>query len=263
MIIDFHNHVHPPKYADNPRWQGKCPMALERVLAAQERTGVDHIVISNAIHGLGGREPRERLEVIREYNTFFAETQAKYSDRLSAFACALPSGGGDVLKELERAVTEDGLKGVMIMSSVPGHYPDDDALPFFELVTRLDIPVMMHPPSVGFGEERLGDYRLASSIGRPMDLALALARLIVRGIFEKFPTLKLVCTHLGGGISEMIGRMDYAYELQDEAYFLGDYAPMLITKKPSEYLKMTYLDCVSYHAPAARCAIETVGPDHT
>jgi predicted TIM-barrel fold metal-dependent hydrolase len=263
MIIDFHNHVHPPKSADHPRWEGKCPMALERVLAAQDRTGVDHIVISNAIHGLGAREPAEKLAVIREYNRFFAETQDKYSGRLSAFACALPSGGDAVLKELERAVTEDGLKGVMIMSSVPGHYPDDDdALPFFELVTRLDIPVMMHPPSVGFGEERLKDYRLASSIGRPMDLALALSRLIVRGIYEKFPTLKLVCTHLGGGISEMIGRMDYAYELQDEAYFLGDYAPMLITKKPSDYLRMTYLDCVSYHAPAARCAIETVGADH-
>jgi len=263
MIIDFHNHVHPPKYADHPRWQGKCPMALERVLAAQERTQVDFIVISNSLHGLGELGPADRLREIRDYNKFFAETQAKYPDELAALACCLPSGGDEILKELERAVTEDGLKGVMIMSSVPGHYPDDDdALPFFELVTRLDIPVMMHPPSVGFGEERLRDYRLASSIGRPMDLALALSRLIVRGIYEKFPTLKLVCTHLGGGISEMIGRMDYAYELQEEAYFLGSYEPMLINKKPSEYLKMTYLDCVSYHPPAARCAIETVGADH-
>ncbi len=60
----------------------------------------------------------------------------------------------------------------------------------------------------------------------------------------------------------MIGRMDYACELQDEAYFLGEYAPMLITKKTSEYLRMTYLGCISYHAPVARCAIEMVGPDH-
>ena len=48
------------------------------------------------------------------------------------------------------------------------------------------------------------DYRLASSIGRPMDGAIAIARCIVRGLFEKFPTLKLVGTHLGGGICEMI-----------------------------------------------------------
>jgi hypothetical protein len=57
------------------------------------------------------------------------------------------------------------------------------------------------------------EYRLASSIGRPMDGALAIARMIGRGVREKFPALKLVGTHLGGGICEMIGRMDYAYYL--------------------------------------------------
>ena len=105
-------------------------------------------------------------------------------------------------------------------------------MPFFQLASELDVPVVIHPPSVGFGEERMRDYRLASSVGRPMDGALAISRLIVRGIFEKLPKLKLVGTHLGGGICEMIGRMDYAYRLQDEAYFLGSYEPMLIKHAP-------------------------------
>lgn len=135
-------------------------------------------------------------------------------------------------------------------------------MPFFQLATELDVPVVIHPPSVGFGEERLNIYRLASSVGRPMDGALAIARLIVRGIFERFPTLKLVGTHLGGGICEMIGRMDYAYKLQDEAYFLGPYEPMLIRHPPSHYLKKMYLESTCYHLPAARCALETVGVDH-
>ena len=46
---------------------------------------------------------------------------------------------------------------------------------------HLDVPVMIHPPHVGFGEERMGEYRLASSVGRPFDLCLSLSRLIVRG----------------------------------------------------------------------------------
>jgi aminocarboxymuconate-semialdehyde decarboxylase len=121
--------------------------------------------------------------------------------------------------------------------------------------------VVIHPPSVGFGEERLRDYRLASSVGRPMDNALAIARLLVRGIFERFPTLKLVGTHLGGGICEMIGRMDYAYNLKDEAHFLGSYEPLLIKHPPSHYLKMMYLESACYHPPAARCAVDTIGVD--
>ena len=122
--------------------------------------------------------------------------------------------------------------------------------------------MVIHPPSIGFGEERMNVYRLASSVGRPFDNALALSRLIVRGIFERFPTLKLVGSHLGGGICEIIGRLDYAWELQEEAFFLGSYEPMLINHTPSHYLKMMYLDLVCYHTPAARCGIETMGADH-
>lgn len=107
----------------------------------------------------------------------------------------------------------------------------------------------------------MNEYRLASSIGRPFDNAFAIARLLVRGIFEEFPTLKLVGSRLGGGICEIIGRLDYAYELQEEAYFLGSYEPMLIEHPPSHYLKMMYLDLLCYHAPAARCGIVTMGAD--
>src|SRR6266850_1608755 len=106
------------------------------------------------------------------------------------------------------------------------------------------------------------DYRLASSISRPADNCLSLARLIVRGIFEQFPKLKLVGSHLGGGICEVIGRMDYAYELQDFCFFLGSYEPMLIKHKPSHYLKMMYFDSASYTPLAAEMCFKTVGADH-
>ena len=56
--------------------------------------------------------------------------------------------------------------------------------------------------------------------------------------------------------------MDYAYEMGDEAFFLGLYEPMKITRKPSDYLKeLTYMDFMSYHSPAVRCAIDTIGAD--
>ena len=58
---------------------------------------------------------------------------------------------------------------MLINSSHKGHYPDDDdARGFWELVQDLDIPVMIHPPHVGFGEERMKEYRLASSVARPI-----------------------------------------------------------------------------------------------
>ena len=262
MIIDFHTHVMPPEMAAAPIWRGKCPMTIENVLEAAKEGGVDRTVISNPGHELRHMDASQQLATVRMINQYLASLAHKH-DNIYALATTVPYGGEPFLKELERAVKQDGAKGVIILSSLPGHYPDDDdALPFFQLATELDIPVFMHPPSVGFGEERLNIYRLASSVGRPMDGALAISRLIVRGIFEKLPALKLVASHLGGGICEMIGRMDYAYNLQEEAYFLGPYEPMLIRHPPSHYLKMMYLESTCYHVPAARCAMETVGVDH-
>jgi predicted TIM-barrel fold metal-dependent hydrolase len=262
MIIDIHTHVHTPEDAAQPFWQGRCPMTIENVLEAQKLAGIDVTVVSNPLHDLKHMDRAQQFTAVSAQNRYVAELQDKY-DSIYGFASTVPYGGDKFLREFERAVHKDGLKGVWIISSLQGQYPDDDeAMAFFELACALDVPVVIHPPSVGFGEERLNIYRLASSVGRPMDAALAISRLIVKGIFEKLPTLKLVGTHLGGGICEMIGRMDYAYNLGDEAFFLGKYEPMMIKHPPSHYLRMMYLESTCYHPPAARCAFETVGADH-
>jgi predicted TIM-barrel fold metal-dependent hydrolase len=155
MIIDFHTHVMPPEMAAAPVWRGKCPMTIENVLDAAKEGGVDRTVISNPAHELRHMDAGQQLKTVRMINEYLASLAHKH-DNIYALATTVPYGGEPFLKELERAVEQDGAKGVIILSSLPGHYPDDDdALPFFRLATELDIPVFMHPPSVGFGEERL------------------------------------------------------------------------------------------------------------
>jgi aminocarboxymuconate-semialdehyde decarboxylase len=260
MIVDWHAHVYPPELAKERRWGGASPLTIENLLVAHERAGIDLCVVSNTIHYLRDKTAEESLAFLRRWNAYGAELQQRHQGRIVVFTSTLPCGGEPFLKELERAIVEYGLKGVLINSSHQSAYPDDDqAEPFFDLVTSLGIPVMMHAPSVGFGEERMKEYRLASSVGRPFDECLAISRMIVRGVFEKFPNLKFVGCHLGGGICEVIGRMDYAYELGDTASGLGSYEPMLITKRPSDYLRTLYMDTVAYHTPAVMCAYQTVG----
>jgi aminocarboxymuconate-semialdehyde decarboxylase len=260
MIVDWHAHVYPPELARERRWGGITPLTIENLLEAHEKAGIDLCVVSNTIHYLKDKSNEESLAFLRRWNEYGAEIQQKYRDRIVVFTSTLPCGGAPFLHELERAITQLDLKGVLINSSHRHAYPDDDeARPFFEMVTALGVPMMMHAPSVGFGEERMRDYRLASSVGRPFDECLSIARLIVRGVFERHADLKFVGCHLGGGICDVIGRMDYAYELGDKASGLGPYEPMLITKKPSEYLKRLHMDTVAYHPPAVMCAYQTIG----
>jgi aminocarboxymuconate-semialdehyde decarboxylase len=273
MIIDWHAHIYTPEEAANDKgaWDGKggpswgergCPMVLSNFLDAHYKAGIDISVVSNAAHYLRGKRADEELAAVQKWNDYAAKVQQDHKGMLYGFATILPCGGPTQIKETERAIRDLGLKGVFIHSSHKGSYPDDDeARPFWELAQDLDVPVMIHPPNAGFGEERMREYRLASSIGRPFDLCLALGRLIVRGVFEDFPKVKLVASHGGGGICETISRMDYAYELGDEAFFLGPYVPMKIRKKPSEYLKGLYLDTVTYNLPAMKMVLEWMGPD--
>jgi aminocarboxymuconate-semialdehyde decarboxylase len=262
LLIDWHTHIHDPKDAAKPFWQGRCPMTLDNVLKCHELAGLDRTVISNAGHDLRFcKTTSEMLALIETSNRYLAKCRDQHPDKLVAMATCVPGGGDELLKELERAVREDDARAVIITASLQGHYPDEDAAkPFFKLVTDLDIPVFLHPGDSTTPAS--SEYRLASSISRPADNCLSLARLIVRGIFERFPTLKLVGSHLGGGICEVIGRMDYAYELQDFAFFLGRYEPMLIKQPPSHYLKKMYFDSTSYTPLAAQMCLRTVGADH-
>ena len=273
MIVDWHAHIYTPEEAadDKGAWDGKggarwgergCPMVLENFLKAHHENGIDISVVTNAAHYLQGKRADEELDAVKKWTDYAARLQADHKGVLYSFATILPCGGPAFIKEAERAIRELGLKGIFIHSSHKGSYPDDDeARPFWELVEDLDVPVMIHPPNAGFGEERMREYRLASSIGRPFDLCLALGRLIVRGILEDFPRVKLVASHGGGGICETISRMDYAYEMGDEAFFLGPYVPMKIKRKPSDYLKRMYLDTVTYNEPALKMVLEWVGAD--
>ena len=274
MIIDFHTHALSPEH----QAQFTTSKFHGRVLAASSHGRRPPHTIENVLEAqkIGGVEFRSSAIRCMTCATWTASSSSRPSGtttgssppsrrntiRSTALPPPFPTGTIVSTANSSARSKQDGLKGAWITSSLQGRYPDDDeALAFFQLAVELDVPVVVHPPAVGFGEERMRDYRLASSIGRPMDGALAIARCIVRGLFEKFPTLKLVGTHLGGGICEMIGRMDYAYKLQDEAFFLGSYEPMLIKHPPSHYLKMMYLESTCYWVPGARCALETVGAD--
>ena len=121
---------------------------------------------------------------LRASNEHLAKCRDTYKDKVVAMATSVPNGGDENLRELERAVKEDDLRAVIINASHKGEYPDaDGAKPFWKLVTDLDIPVFLHPGWCG-DNPAMQEYRLNSSVGRPADNCLSIARIIVRGILR-------------------------------------------------------------------------------
>lgn len=258
MIIDCHAHLMPRSW-HNPK-SPKSIFDLDELFKQQEEAGVDITVFGN--NWIRSPEGADALRVVEDFNEHAAELTAKHPKRLLGLACSVPFDDGHILKETERAIKEYKLKGIMINSSVDGEYLDSPrAVPFFQLVSELDVPLFVHPPKFTIGNEKMEIFRLPEMLGRPFDTTLSLTRFIFTGGFEKFPDLKMVCAHVGGALPMLPGRYGFGYELRKDDSF-GPWEPDVMTRPPASYMKQLYFDTVCYHPPAVQCAIDTIGIDH-
>jgi predicted TIM-barrel fold metal-dependent hydrolase len=216
-------------------------------LKDMDEAGVDVSVLSCL---LGWSAPLDECQLINER---LSEVQRKYPGRFVGLAQAPVLEGKTALDELHRAVKKLGLRGVTITSQVHGLPLDSPQLgDFYATVSELNVPIFVHPAMVPKGYDLVKEYDLGRIIGREMDLALATTRIIAGGILERFPNLKFVIGHFGGGIAAVKDR------LVAKAYRFGT------LKKPFEnYFDLLYFDLSGFEGglTALRCALLGIKPE--
>lgn len=207
---------------------------LEEMRAA----GVDHQILSLTAPGTNPFPPRTARRLARTANEALSEVVRTNPAAYSGLA-AVPFSTEDAgAEELHYAVTALGLKGAILNSHVRDRYTDtEEFFPFFEAAEALGVPVYLHPNAPISGLfRRYYERGLDGSIyGFGADTGLHLLRLIVSGIFERFPELKLVVGHLGEAIPFWINRIDYMYGKQIATGRYPHVKPLPM--KPSEYLR--------------------------
>jgi predicted TIM-barrel fold metal-dependent hydrolase len=135
-----------------------------------------------------------------------------------------------------------------------GKFPDEPEFRgLFGAAEKLDVPVLLHP-AYPVTYEQTKAYEMTGSLGLMFDTTIALDRIILSGILDKYPKVKLVCPHLGGALPYLIGRVDHQTQVLKRG---GEN----IRKAPSDYIKQIYLDIVSPLPQAMRFALDLVGPD--
>jgi len=280
MKIDVHNHYFPVKYIKELEKRKQSPTVerdhLGRILIKyagdynivekahsdpdvrlkeMDRCGIDMQALSLTTPGLDSIEPiSQGVALAKIVNDAFSTIIEKYPERFAALAALSMRDVSSTVSELERAVTTLGLSGATIFSNVAGKCLDAiEFWPLYEKASKLDVPLFIHPTTPVYGQ-MFEDYRLVPLLGFPFDTTLAITRLVFSGLFEKYPTLKLILAHAGGTMPYLAERIDNGYRAYPES-------KKHIKKLPSEYLKLTYLDTVSFHPPALKCACAFMGPD--
>jgi len=264
MIVDFQHHYVPIDLAKKKGLysekvvfasDGAVPSLTmhaklydpEAQLKDMNEAGVDVSVLSCL---LGWTAPLEECQLINER---LGELQRKFPGRFVGLAQAPILEGKRALDELDRAVHKLGLHGVTITSQVHGLPLDSPKLgDFYAKVNELNVPIFVHPVMVPKGYDLVKDYDLGRIIGREMDLALATTRIIAGGILERFPNLKFVIGHFGGGIASVKDR------LVAKAYRFGT------LKRPfDDYFNMIYFDLSGFEGglTALHCALLGIKPE--
>ena len=187
------------------------------------------------------------------WNEEMAGAQRKYPGRVWASA-AVPLGDArTAIEVLDDAINRLGLMGANLPGSVGSDARiDADRLePFYQRVEQLGVPLFLHPTDVVF-QDMLDGYggALHLSLGRVIEVSVAASRLILSGMMERHPGLKVVLSHTGGALPYQAGRMDKNSKAAN------------LPRPVSTYMKWMYTDTVSPHAMGMKFAIEYYGIDH-
>jgi aminocarboxymuconate-semialdehyde decarboxylase len=163
--------------------------------------------------------------------------------------------------EGERCLSSLGFKGLLICSNWHGRFIDgEDSFAFWEWAQDRQAPIFIHPPRVPIGsEQQMNQFKLDELVGRPFDTAMALARMILSGLFDRYPRLKIVVAHMGGGLLPCMGRLDFGWRLGCEG--MPEDSMIRCQKLPSEYLKLLHVDTMGFWAAHVREAVEVFGAD--
>ena len=180
----------------------------------------------------------DAVALARSSNDFMVDAIRRHPDRFAGLAAVAPQDPAAAAKELERGVKALGLKGAVINSHTRGEYLDDPKFwPIFEAAEALNVPVYIHPttPSPAMIQPFLERGLDGAIFGFAVETGLHILRIIVSGVFDRFPKLKIVVGHLGEGLPYWLFRIDFMHNRMVAA---NRYASVQkLQRKPSEYVR--------------------------
>ncbi|WP_442599763.1 amidohydrolase family protein [Neobacillus sp. D3-1R] len=263
MRVDFHTHIIPENFTElTKHLTGEKWPTLERTCACganimvagkvfrevtdqvwspekrindMEREMVDIQVLSPIPVTFSYWAPAAEAEMLaRIQNDFIAEVCAEYPSKFIGLGTVPMQDVEVAIREMDRCIHELGLKGIEIGTNVNGKNLDDPSfIAFFEMAEKWNVPLFIHPWET-LGKERMPRHNLMYTVGMPSETALAGASLILGGVMDKFPNLKICFAHGGGSLPYLLPRLDQGWKVWPHL--------RLLDKPPSFYAKKFYFD---------------------
>jgi len=232
-------------------------------IAAMDAGGVDLQVMSLAATGQERLEAGMATALVREANDELAAAVSRYPKRFAGFASLALKDPANAARELERGVQQLGFKGGFVNGTEGGGFLDHPRFyPLFEAAEALDVPIYLHPApppdavqaAYFAGLSDASAYFLSTAAwGWHAEAGMHCLRLILAGLFDRFPRLQIVIGHMGENLPFSLARADGA---------LPSRVTGLRSSVAEYFHRHFYITTSGYFtAPPFVCALEVVGPD--
>lgn len=231
-------------------------------LTEMDVAGLDVQVLSLNSPGIQAEtDPATAVAQAASVNDLLAGVVADHPERFAGFAALPLQDPQAAAKELERSVTELGMRGALVNAHTQGRYLDDPQLRVvWERAEGLDVPLYLHPANgVGTPHVIEGHPELVGPMWSwGTDTASHFLRLVFGGVFDDFPEAKLLLGHMGEGLPYAMWRLDSRWDYHNH------HGIELARGNPSEYLRHNLYITTSGVCSAAPllCALLALGSDH-
>ncbi|TDC92041.1 amidohydrolase family protein [Actinomadura sp. 7K507] len=224
---------------------------LDHQVRVLDEAGIDMAVVSVAAAGdVNDREREEAHDLCLLLNEELSRAQATHPGRFAGLA-HLPLKHPDLaLDMLEDAVGRLGLRGIYLPGSIDGMSVADERLwPVYARAEELGLPLFLHPTR-SFREPRVTPYKMEVTIGYMFDTSFASMSLIVGGVLDRYPRLKIVHPHVGGALPYLHGRIDV---YRGKGWWPGLERPF------ADYLRRMWFDTVCNQPESLSLLADLVG----
>jgi aminocarboxymuconate-semialdehyde decarboxylase len=255
-VVDGHAHVIVPGIGADVRWDDRGQVVefrgreiraavrefvdLPGILEEQDRAGVDRLVLAPWVNLLGHERERQ-------------------NDALAAFVgdrvAALGTVDLDRPSQLVELMGDGRLSGVEVPASYDGDYLGADRFrDFWAAAEETGALVFIHPTTRGFDVPAFGDYYLWNTVGNPLETTVTAAQLVMAGVLEAHPHVRILLAHGGGAILALRGRLRHSHTFQPQARArLGE--------SPEESIRRFYFDTVVHDTTLLRALVDFAGAD--
>nr|XP_008997234.3 2-amino-3-carboxymuconate-6-semialdehyde decarboxylase isoform X6 [Callithrix jacchus] len=198
-------------------------------------------------------KPQDTLNLCQLLNNDLAATVANYPRRFVGLGMLPMQAPELAVKEMERCVKELGFPGVQIGSHVnEWDLNARELFPVYAAAERLKCSLFVHPWDMQM-DGRMAKYWLPWLIGMPAETTIAICSMIMGGVFEKFPKLKVCFAHGGGTFPFTVGRISHGFSMRPDLCAQDN------PTNPKKYLGSFYTDALVHDPLSLKLLTDVIG----